>query len=345
MHPFQHGGSILKDFQLESGIYGSSSPEVVLTTSAESPIYTLFSVTATFSKPVTGFVLGDITVTNGVASNFAGSGAMYTFDVTPSAIGTTTVQIGAAVCTDLAGNPNTASNTLSYSAIGTGLAHWYNPDSLSRLFQDSAMTTPVVNTGDPVGAWVDQIVAADEVAQAVTAAKPTYRATVAALNNKPALQFDGGDWLQGAWSALIAQPITYFCVSQFTNLTGIKVIWDGDDATNRNEVYSTSGSLGMYAGSAITGVAAMTNVAIRVAEFNGINSNLYVNGASAITGDPGAAGIDGLTLGSFYGVSSGYFVGYIAEHLTYVGTLTAAQKNIVQTYLAAKYNITVTPFS
>ena len=38
-----------------------------------------FSATATFSESVTGFVVGDITVANGTASNFNGSGSVYTF--------------------------------------------------------------------------------------------------------------------------------------------------------------------------------------------------------------------------------------------------------------------------
>ena len=61
------------------------------------------SLTATFSQPVTGFVLGDITVANGTVSNFAGSGAVYTFDVTPDDIGVVTVDIAAGAAED-AGN-------------------------------------------------------------------------------------------------------------------------------------------------------------------------------------------------------------------------------------------------
>jgi hypothetical protein len=63
-------------------------------------------------------VVGDITVTgtaNGgspAASNFAGSGTTYTFDVVKgSSDGTVSVSVAAGAATDAAGNENTASNT------------------------------------------------------------------------------------------------------------------------------------------------------------------------------------------------------------------------------------------
>ena len=73
----------------------------------DSPI----AVTATFSEPVTGFTGGDVSVVNGLASNFAGSGvgAIYTFDVTPNAIGGVMVAIPAGVVEDAEGDVNIAS--------------------------------------------------------------------------------------------------------------------------------------------------------------------------------------------------------------------------------------------
>ena len=55
------------------------------------------SVKAAFSEPVSGFSVDDIAVANGAAGNFTGSdgGAVYTFDVTPDAVGTVTVEIAA----------------------------------------------------------------------------------------------------------------------------------------------------------------------------------------------------------------------------------------------------------
>ena len=71
------------------------------------------SVTATFSEPVAGFALDDVAVVNGVAGNLAGSGAVYTFDVTPTVLGEVTVDIAAGAAEDAQGNPSTAAARLS----------------------------------------------------------------------------------------------------------------------------------------------------------------------------------------------------------------------------------------
>ena len=72
-------------------------------------------VTVTFSEPVSGFTLGGIRVANGTASGFSGSDgdSVYTFDVTPDALGEVTVDIPAGVATDGEGTNNTAARQLS----------------------------------------------------------------------------------------------------------------------------------------------------------------------------------------------------------------------------------------
>src|SRR5204863_964432 len=87
-------------------------PGVALSSASAGTVSGPFSVTATFSEPVTGFALCDIAVANGTASNLAGSGATYTFDVTPAADGTVTVSVPANVAADGAGNGNTAATDL-----------------------------------------------------------------------------------------------------------------------------------------------------------------------------------------------------------------------------------------
>ena len=68
------------------------------------------SLETTFREPVSGFALEDVSVINGVAGNFAGSGAVYTFDVTPNVIGEVTVAIAAGVAEDADGSGNLASS-------------------------------------------------------------------------------------------------------------------------------------------------------------------------------------------------------------------------------------------
>ena len=100
----------------------STSPTVAITSSTgssgSSTSSTTLSYTATFSESTSNFVVGDITVTgtaNGsspAASNFAGSGITYTFDVVKgSSDGTVSVSVAADKATDATGNDNTVSNT------------------------------------------------------------------------------------------------------------------------------------------------------------------------------------------------------------------------------------------
>ena len=95
-----------------------SLPSVIVSRAAESEDAEVrpgspISLTAIFSRPVSGFTVDDITVGNGAVGNFAGSGAVYTFDVTPNDIGEVTVDISAGAAEDTGGNGNTAAPRVS----------------------------------------------------------------------------------------------------------------------------------------------------------------------------------------------------------------------------------------
>jgi hypothetical protein len=112
--------------------YDSAGPSVAITSTESSPTKTSpITMTATFSEDVTGFDIGDITVGNGTASNFAGGPAVYTFDVTPSSQGIITVDIAAGVAQDAAANGNTAAPqfTIVYSLTVGGTIYHVNKAS------------------------------------------------------------------------------------------------------------------------------------------------------------------------------------------------------------------------
>jgi hypothetical protein len=223
-----------------------------------------------------------------------------------------------------------------------GLEHWIKADDLATLYQDSSKVLPVTGDGDPVGAWTDQV--ANEYTQATTAAKPTYRASVAALGNQPALQFDGGDYLQGVWSALISQPITYFVVGQLTTVGANYYVVDGNDASDRVVFLALStDDWAINSGSSITGGTPDTDAHIFTIKHN-TTSTLYIDGATILSGDTGAGGTDGLTIGARFN-GDDPMIGYVAESLWYAAGLTNSQLNTVQNYLAAKYGLSVTEFS
>ncbi|MEG4391178.1 Ig-like domain-containing protein, partial [Microcoleus sp. BROC3] len=96
-----------------------TAPTVALTSASPTTTNAPFLVTATFSESVTGFIATGVNVTNGIVSNFAGSGSNYTFTVTPNADGNVTVDVPAAIATDTAGNNNTAATQLTRTSDAT----------------------------------------------------------------------------------------------------------------------------------------------------------------------------------------------------------------------------------
>ena len=87
--------------QSDTAVWDASVPTVEITgVPAEILTRDPFTVTFTFSEDVTDFVTGDVTVTNGNKSNFAGSGDRYTLTVTPNANADVTVTVAADAASD-----------------------------------------------------------------------------------------------------------------------------------------------------------------------------------------------------------------------------------------------------
>ncbi len=89
------------------------------------PARSAFTVTITFSKPVTGLTGSEVEVANGTGSNFSGSGAIYRLRVTPDADfeGEVTVTVPAGAAEDSAANPSAAdSETFAVDTRAPALA-------------------------------------------------------------------------------------------------------------------------------------------------------------------------------------------------------------------------------
>ena len=111
----------LQDFETMLGSFTlpttTGAPTVIVsatgayTVRIDSPVL----VTATFSEPVNGFTIDDITVANGDVGNFSGSDgdSVFTFDVTPNAVGVVTVDIAANVAQDSDSDGNAAATQLT----------------------------------------------------------------------------------------------------------------------------------------------------------------------------------------------------------------------------------------
>jgi len=114
---------------------------VVLSTTGPS-VTAAFNVTVIFNSAATGFTLSDIVVTNGVASNFSGSVAAYTFTVTPTVPGVVTVSVPAGAAADSTSLGNTVSNLLSVNYTSTDTT----PPTVVLSTSATAVTAPFVVT-------------------------------------------------------------------------------------------------------------------------------------------------------------------------------------------------------
>ncbi|HIJ65276.1 MAG TPA: PKD domain-containing protein, partial [Candidatus Hydrogenedentes bacterium] len=95
-------------------------------------------VTVTFTEPVTGFDATDVVPGNATVTNFAGSGANYSFDLIPAADGLVAVDVPAGVAQDVAANDNKAAQQLTRMYTGTAPA-----TALSSTVEDPTATSPI----------------------------------------------------------------------------------------------------------------------------------------------------------------------------------------------------------
>ncbi|TPE42396.1 Ig-like domain-containing protein [Pontibacter mangrovi] len=135
-----------------SRLYDATKPTVTVATTAADPTNAPFTATFSFSEEVLGFELGDITVTNGAASEFIKvDGQTYTVLVTPAADGEVGVALAAGVARDEATNPSQASEALRRRYDATAPAGYAVSFHTSRVDITNVTATDLSITGAEVG--------------------------------------------------------------------------------------------------------------------------------------------------------------------------------------------------
>ena len=130
---------------------------------------------------------------------------------------------------------------------------WYDPSDLSTLFQDSAGTTPVTASGQPVGKMLDKSGRANHATQAISAQRPTYTEGsglswlafdgVGDAMATAAIDFTGTDKMS-VFAAIYkpsdsGQKIICELTSKSTN-AGAFSLFTGDTNTSRRFAWSTA---------------------------------------------------------------------------------------------------------
>lgn len=211
--------------------------------------------------------------------------------------------------------------------------------------EDPNWSHPV--NGGQVSQWDDATGNARHAVQATSGSQPFYRASVAALNNQPAVDFvtTMKSLKTAAWTA-VPQPWTLVAVGRFSSDPGTtQYMFDGSGASNRSILNNaSSGGYRFYVGTGISGGTDDTNAHLFVGLANGASSLLAVDGTTLVSGNAGSHTQTGLTMGTSHTQvdNSFRFFGEIAFAGIFPGDVTAdASWADFKAWVTSHYGITV----
>jgi hypothetical protein len=209
----------------------------------------------------------------------------------------------------------------------TGLAAWFKADA----------GTSTTTDGVAVSQWNDQSSGAHNLTQATGANQPLYKAAI--QNGLPGVLFDGSNDSLDSAGVAVSQPNTTFVAMKAVAVgTNGPNIVNGITTRQVIEVIFGTTNFGFYAGTSdISGGAADTSAHSFSAVFNGVSSQLWKDGTSIATGNPGANNLSGLRLGSFNNTATGGYNGYLFEVLLYSGALSTTDRQSVEGYLRSRW--------
>ena len=182
--------------------------------------------------------------------------------------------------------------------------------------------------------------------QATAGSQPTFRASTAAFNGHPTIQFDGGDYLASGAGAAQSQPISVVVIGQATTLGGagaVSLFCDGISAARMALGYYQTGSKVRVIGTAALDLnGADTNPHLLTGLLNGASSAATKDGTSLGTGTTSTAVTPtGMTIGASY-LAANFVTGHIAFVGWYVGDITAhANWTRFKAWVREHYGITV----
>ncbi len=167
--------------------------------------------------------------------------------------------------------------------------------------EDPNWTDP--GDGNAVSQWDDGSGNGRHATQGTGTKQPIYRASVAALNNKPAVEFDGSDdALQTSGFGTLSQPNDVVIVALWRGGgTGTLGLSDGIVSGSRHFVFvdDVGDNFSINSGSTIEGSQADTDGHLLIATFD-TTDVLELDGVTDVSGDAGAQSLTGVTLGARY---------------------------------------------
>lgn len=137
-------------------------------------------------------------------------------------------------------------------------------------------------------------------AQGTAAAKPTYRAAVAALGGRPAIEFDGGDSLSFD-VADMATPFYAVAVGVLSGSGAARTILGFSTTSALRLGVSATNLWFVSSGTSLSGGTADNNAHVFEAILNGASSSLWVDGTQIASGGGGSTALTKFVLGASNG--------------------------------------------
>jgi len=176
---------------------------------------------------------------------------------------------------------------------GTTEGAWYDPSDLSTLFQDSAGTTPVTASGQPVGKMLDKSGNGNHAVQATAAKRPTYTEG----SGLAWLAFDGVD------DAMATAAIDFTGTDQMSVFAGVRKLSDaatGVMAEISADATDSDGTFAMYnsSNSTVNGAGFFSKGTAIAAAYVTVGlvppANAALTGLGDISGDSSIIRINGI---------------------------------------------------
>lgn len=196
-----------------------------------------------------------------------------------------------------------------------------------------------------VSLWNDKSGQGNNAVQATYSQQPVF--TAAVINNQPVLRFTAASSQTMVVSTNFPAPVTVLCVERLTSGANSRMLtarfnnwllgfWGGARAQGYFEGWVTPSGT----------PAANTTWYLYSCTIPGAgqNSTVYENGTVIAASQNGVTGPNGFSLSGYF-ASSEFSNGDIAEVILYNRVLTSQEWQGVQSYLATKYALSVTPTS
>jgi hypothetical protein len=231
---------------------------------------------------------------------------------------------------------------------------WLDVAAPAALFADAACTTPVTAAGQPVGCLNDRSGLGHHATQSTAGQRPVAAVTAGSLGPS----FDGvDDWLTFSAASLPTGTAvsTAFLVAaedeaDLTSGWKVALSWGYDAMNGEREIFKDSGTANAYVDDGGTttltdgGVFTSGAPQLVAAQHSGTSMSVWT------AGRPGTSTAVTINTGTVRGVigaeqwgPSFFWPGRIQEVIVLDTALTAAQRRTVETYLARKWAMPITP--